>query len=141
MQLTVLESSTFCVSDERGDICGGVEGLYAEDTRYLSACTAPRRERLLPLTSRLTEFFEATFVLRNPVVAGLGHDELAILRRRRVAGGSRNGSRYGTSRGASSRSRSSWSSPALPDIFTVKQNDPDLDHPRDPEPLQPRLRE
>ena len=70
MQITVLEGSTFCISDERGDICGGVEGLYAEDTRYLSRLALRLGgERLLPLTSRLTEFFEASFVLRNPVVS------------------------------------------------------------------------
>ena len=75
-------------------------------------------------------------MLRNPVVAGLGHDELAILRRRRVAGGLEERIEV------RNLSRRELSFPLelelacdFADIFTVKQNDPDLDHPRDPEPL------
>ena len=36
MPLTILEGSTFCVSDERGDIVDPVMGLFADDTRFLS---------------------------------------------------------------------------------------------------------
>jgi xanthine dehydrogenase YagT iron-sulfur-binding subunit len=34
--VTILEGSTFCICDERGDVDGASAGLYAEDTRFLS---------------------------------------------------------------------------------------------------------
>ena len=34
--LTILEGSTFCISDERGDMGGSSGGLFAQDTRRLS---------------------------------------------------------------------------------------------------------
>ena len=34
--LTILEGSTFCISDERGDMAGASGGLFAQDTRRLS---------------------------------------------------------------------------------------------------------
>ena len=38
MTLTVLEGSTFCVCDERGDVDGSprAAGFFASDTRFLS---------------------------------------------------------------------------------------------------------
>jgi hypothetical protein len=36
MPLTILEGSTFCICDERGDIDGETQGLFADDTRFLS---------------------------------------------------------------------------------------------------------
>ena len=36
MALTILEGSTFCICDERGDIDGETQGLFADDTRFLS---------------------------------------------------------------------------------------------------------
>ena len=36
MALTILEGSTFCICDDRGDIEGHAQGLFAEDTRFLS---------------------------------------------------------------------------------------------------------
>ena len=137
MQVTVLAGSTFCISDDRGDICGGLEGLFAEDTRHLSRLALRLAGKpLLPLTSRLLESFEASFVLRNPVVAGLGHDEVAILRRRTVAGGLeerielRNLSRRELSFPLDLELASDFA-----DIFTVKENDPELDRPERPRPL------
>jgi N-terminal domain of (some) glycogen debranching enzymes len=35
-QLRILEGSTFCICDELGDMRGEVDGLFAEDTRFLS---------------------------------------------------------------------------------------------------------
>ena len=137
MQVTVLAGSTFCISDDRGDICVGLEGLFAEDTRHLSRLALRLAGKpLLPLTSRLLESFEASFVLRNPVVAGLGHDEVAILRRRTVAGGLeerielRNLSRRELSFPLDLELASDFA-----DIFTVKENDPELDRPERPRPL------
>ena len=36
MALTILEGSTFCISDDLGDFDGASEGLFAADTRFLS---------------------------------------------------------------------------------------------------------
>ena len=35
-QLRILEGATFCICDELGDLHGKGEGLFAEDTRFLS---------------------------------------------------------------------------------------------------------
>ena len=34
--LTILEGSTFCISDDRGDIAEETSGFFAHDTRFLS---------------------------------------------------------------------------------------------------------
>ena len=34
--LTILDGSTFCICDERGDVDGGSTGLFAADTRFVS---------------------------------------------------------------------------------------------------------
>ena len=36
MTLTILEDTTFCICDERGDLGGETGGFFADDTRYLS---------------------------------------------------------------------------------------------------------
>lgn len=90
MQVTVLEGSTFCISDEHGNIVAAADGLFSADTRSLSrlVLTLGGKPPLL-LTSRAVAPAEASFVLRNPVLPGLGPDTLAILRRRTVASGLR----------------------------------------------------
>ncbi len=90
MQLTVLEGSTICISDEHGDIAAASDGLFAADTRYLSRLVLTLGgKRPLLLTSRAVAPAEASFVLRNHPLPGLGPDTLAILRHRTVAGGLR----------------------------------------------------
>jgi glycogen debranching enzyme len=83
MPLTILEGSTFCVSDERGDIVEPTMGLFAHDTRFLSrwALTINGAPPLI-LSSRKVEYYSAAFFLRNPVVGGLEHDEIPIARER-----------------------------------------------------------
>jgi glycogen debranching enzyme len=83
MPLTILEGSTFCVSDERGDIVEPTMGLFAHDTRFLSrwALTINGAPPLI-LSSRKVEYYSAAFFLRNPVVGGLEHDEVSIARER-----------------------------------------------------------
>ena len=39
--LTILEGSTFCICDDRGDIAGETSGLYSDDTRRLSRFRPP----------------------------------------------------------------------------------------------------
>ncbi|HSK16136.1 MAG TPA: glycogen debranching N-terminal domain-containing protein [Gaiellaceae bacterium] len=85
MPLTILEGSTFCVSDERGDIVGPTMGLFASDTRFLSRWSLTiNGARPLLLSSRQVEYYSAAFFLRNPVVDGLVQDELSIARERFV---------------------------------------------------------
>ena len=36
MTLTILEGTTFCICDERGDLGDETGGFFADDTRYLS---------------------------------------------------------------------------------------------------------
>jgi len=85
LPLTILEGSTFCVSDERGDIVEPTMGFFAHDTRFLSrwALTINGARPLL-LASRKVEYYSAAFFLRNPVVGDLENDELSIGRERFV---------------------------------------------------------
>ncbi len=83
MPLTILEGSTFCVSDELGDIVEPTMGLFAHDTRFLSRWVLTiNGARPLMLSSRKVEYYSAAFFLRNPVVGGLAHDEVSIARER-----------------------------------------------------------
>jgi glycogen debranching enzyme len=83
MALTILEGSTFCVSDELGDISGPTMGFFADDTRFLSKWVLTiNGARPLMLSSRKVEYYSAAFFLRNPVVGDLAHDEISIARER-----------------------------------------------------------
>jgi glycogen debranching enzyme len=83
--LTILEGSTFCVSDERGDIVEPTMGFFAHDTRFLSRWALTiNGARPLMLSSRKVEYYSAAFFLRNPVVGDLENDELSIGRERFV---------------------------------------------------------
>ena len=83
MALTILEGSTFCVSDERGDIVEPTMGFFAHDTRFLSRWALTiNGARPLILSSRKVEYYSAAFFLRNPVVDGLQQDEISIARER-----------------------------------------------------------
>jgi glycogen debranching enzyme len=83
--LTILDGTTFCISDDIGDVFGHAAGLYAEDTRYLSEwrLLIDGRPPLL-LTSDKVEHFSAAFYLRNPLSAGLPPDTLTISRERAI---------------------------------------------------------
>jgi glycogen debranching enzyme len=86
--LTILEGSTFCVSDDRGDIAEPVMGLFANDTRFLSRWVLTINDaRPLILSSDKVDYFSAAFFLRNPVVGDLGPDELSVGRDRFVGDG------------------------------------------------------
>jgi glycogen debranching enzyme len=87
MALTILEGSTFCVSDERGDVSGPTMGLFADDTRFLSRWILTiNGVRPLFLSSGKVEYYSASFYLRNPVAGELGYDEVSIGRNRFVGG-------------------------------------------------------
>ena len=88
MALTILEGSTFCVSDECGDIADPVMGLFADDTRFLSRWILTiNGERPLQLSSDKVEYYSAAFYLRNPVAGGLEQDMLSIGRDRFIGDG------------------------------------------------------
>ena len=88
MALTILEGSTFCICDERGDIDGETQGLFADDTRFLSLfrLTVNGAKPLL-LSSGVVEYFSAAFYLRNPPAGGLPQDTVSIIRHRFVGEG------------------------------------------------------
>ena len=87
MPLTVLDGSTFCVCDERGDVDGiaTASGFFASDTRFLSRSVLTLGgARLEPLSHDQPAPHIAAFVLRNPLVDGLEPNELSIERERFV---------------------------------------------------------
>jgi glycogen debranching enzyme len=87
MPLTILEGSTFCICDERGDVVGETGGLFADDTRFLSVFRLTvNGQRPLLLSSGKVEYYSAAFYLRNPLV-GLDQDAISIMRGRFVGDG------------------------------------------------------
>ena len=88
MAITILEGSTFCICDDRGDIDGETQGLFADDTRFLSLLrlTVNGAKPLL-LSYGKVEYFSAAFYLRNPLAGGLPPDSISITRHRFVGEG------------------------------------------------------
>src|SRR6266498_1088555 len=87
-QLRILEGATFCICDEVGDLHHEGEGLFSEDTRFLSRFRLTiNGARPLLLSSGKVEYFSAAFFLRNPLGTGLGQDVLSIKRERFVGDG------------------------------------------------------
>jgi glycogen debranching enzyme len=85
--LTVLDGSTFCVCDERGDVDGiaTASGFFASDTRFLSRSVLTLDGvRPDPLSHAQPAPHLAAFVMRNPPVAGLEPNELSVERERFV---------------------------------------------------------
>jgi len=88
MRLGILEGSTFCICDDRGDIDFPTGGLFAEDTRFLSLLLLTiNGERPLVLSSDRVEYFSAAFYLRNPLAGGLQQDQISIARNRFIGDG------------------------------------------------------
>jgi len=86
--LTILEGSTFCICDDRGDIRAGTSGLFAADTRFLSRLELMVEDAPpLLLSSGKVEYFSAAFFLRNNVSSRLAADVISIDRRRFVGPG------------------------------------------------------
>jgi glycogen debranching enzyme len=84
-QFRILEGANFCICDTLGDLHADVEGLFAEDTRYLSRLNLSiNGKRPLLLSSGRIEYFSAAFFMRNPLAGGLEQDELSIRRERFV---------------------------------------------------------
>ncbi|MFL6017661.1 MAG: glycogen debranching N-terminal domain-containing protein, partial [Gaiellaceae bacterium] len=74
-QFRILEGANFCICDTLGDLHADVEGLFAEDTRYLSRLNLfINGKRPLLLSSGRIEYFSAAFFMRNPLAGGLEQD-------------------------------------------------------------------
>jgi glycogen debranching enzyme len=87
-ELRILEGATFCICDRLGDLHGNVEGLFTEDTRFLSMLKLTiNGKRPLLLSSDKIEYFSAGFFMRNPLTDGLAPDVLSIRRERFVGDG------------------------------------------------------
>jgi len=89
--VTLVEGSTFCISEPGGDIRPGhAQGLFARDTRVLS-----RWELLVdghapqPLTVQQAEPYAAAFLGQMPPTAGRADSTLLVVRRRYVGDGMR----------------------------------------------------
>jgi glycogen debranching enzyme len=86
--LTILEGSTFCISDDRGDIAAETSGFFAHDTRFLSRLVlSVGGAQPLLLSSGRVQHFQAAFYLRNRTVDGIPKDSLSIARERFVGTG------------------------------------------------------
>ncbi|MEV6069859.1 glycogen debranching N-terminal domain-containing protein [Nocardia sp. NPDC052001] len=89
--VTLVEGSTFCLSDRVGDVEPGTPyGLFFRDARVLSRwelrVDGNRPEALSVLTP---EAFTARFILRRPPRAGVADSTVLIVRERLVADGLR----------------------------------------------------
>jgi glycogen debranching enzyme len=83
--LTILEGTTFCICDDRGDVGDETSGFFARDTRFLSLLRLSiDGQTPLLLSSDRVEYFSAAFFLRNRASERLPQDTLAIMRRRFV---------------------------------------------------------
>ena len=86
--LTILEGSTFCICDERGDIGTATSGFFAHDTRFLSRLVLRVGETSpLLLSSGRVEHFKAAFYLRNAPTTTLPRDAISVARERFVGTG------------------------------------------------------
>ena len=86
--LTILEGSTFCICDDRGDIAADTSGFFAADTRFLSRLVLRLDgSRPLLLSSGRVQHFSASFFLRNANTGALPHDAISIARERFVGTG------------------------------------------------------
>jgi glycogen debranching enzyme len=86
--LTILDGTTFCIADDRGDLGDETSGFFAEDTRFLSILRLMvEGRRPLVLTSDRVEYYSAAFFLRNPPTDSLPQDSLSITRLRFVGEG------------------------------------------------------
>ena len=89
--VTLVEGSTFCISEAGGDIGQGQpHGLFVRDTRVLSrwALTIDARTPK-PLTVQQSEPYAATFIGHLPPRGGPGSSSLLVVRRRYVGDGMR----------------------------------------------------
>jgi len=79
--LTVLEGNNFLVADDRGDVTGGTQGLYFNDTRYLSKWNLRLNgERPQRLSSHTVDYYSAAVFLQNPPSDALAPGSVSVIR-------------------------------------------------------------
>ena len=137
--ITILDGSTFCISDDRGDLAAsGPHGLFAGDVRRLSRFVLTiNGERPLLLSSGKVEYFSAAFYLRNPL-SGLPQDSLSIARTRFVVDSLQERILIRNESTDQLRFTVALEFGAdFADIFAVKERDFTLGHPENAPPLPP----
>jgi glycogen debranching enzyme len=89
--VTLLEETTFCISDASGDIVpGGAQGLFFRDTRFLSRLELRLDGELPePVAVQSNDPFRCTFLARRPPGPVRADSTLLIIRRRYVGNGMR----------------------------------------------------
>jgi glycogen debranching enzyme len=89
--VTLIEGSTFCISEPSGDILPDrPHGLFVRDTRMLSRWElSVDKLEPQPLTVHAAEPYAATFLGRMPPRAGRADSTLLVVRRRYVGDGMR----------------------------------------------------
>jgi glycogen debranching enzyme len=89
--VTLLEETTFCISDASGDIVpGGAQGLFFRDTRFISRLEFRLDGELPePVAVQPNDPFRCTFLSRRPPGPLRADSTLLIIRRRYVGNGMR----------------------------------------------------
>ncbi|WP_299563880.1 glycogen debranching N-terminal domain-containing protein [uncultured Mycolicibacterium sp.] len=88
--VTLVEGSTFCLSDRHGDVSGGAHGLFFRDARVLSRWELKVDGRTPEaLTVQHPEAFAALFIMRRAPRPGLYDSTLLLVRERLIADGMR----------------------------------------------------
>ena len=89
--LTLVDESTFCISDHSGDVVPEhPHGLFVRDTRFVSELRLRLNGRQPePLAAATTDPFSGTFVLRDHPADGQADSPLLVLRHRYVGQGMR----------------------------------------------------
>jgi glycogen debranching enzyme len=121
--VTLIEGSTFCISEPGGDIVPDrSQGLFVRDTRVLSRweLTVDGIEPQ-PLSVQHGEPFAASFLGRMPPRAGLADSTLLLIRRRYVGDGMREDITLRNTSGKAKRFRLVLTAEAdFADLFEVK---------------------
>jgi glycogen debranching enzyme len=91
--LTVLEGNNFLVADDHGDVGTGSQGLYYNDTRYLSAWRLLLNgEQPQLLSSGTVDYYSAAVFLQNPTTPTMPAGSVSLIRDLFVGeGGMQNG--------------------------------------------------
>jgi glycogen debranching enzyme len=79
--LTVLEGNNFLVADDHGDVGSGSEGLYYNDTRYLSSWRLLLNgEAPQLLSSGTVDYYSAAVFMQNPATPTLPAGAVSLIR-------------------------------------------------------------
>ncbi|TMB86536.1 MAG: hypothetical protein E6J45_13740 [Chloroflexi bacterium] len=79
--LTVLEGNNFLVADDRGDVLTGSDGLYYNDTRYLSRWRLLLNgERPQLLSSGTVDYYSAAVYMQNVATPALPAGAVSLIR-------------------------------------------------------------